>query len=60
MTAERGKLRAALGAGEAALRTRLAAVFAVPEDITPDQPRSKHSARRAPATRRGCASPRLP
>src|SRR6266576_5154856 len=37
MTAERGKLRAALGAGEVALRTRLAAVFAVPEDITPDQ-----------------------
>src|SRR5437764_6542855 len=32
MTAERGKLRAALGAGEVALRTRLAAVFAVPED----------------------------
>ena len=37
MTAERGKLRAALGDGEARLRTRLAAVFAVPEDITPDQ-----------------------
>ena len=37
MTAERGKLRAALGAGEVALRTRLATVFAVPEDITPDQ-----------------------
>ena len=36
MTAERGKLRAALGAGEVALRTRLATVFAVPEDITPD------------------------
>src|SRR6266576_3450807 len=28
MTAERGKLRAALGAGEVALRTRLATVFA--------------------------------
>jgi ATP-dependent helicase/nuclease subunit A len=36
MTAERGKLRAALAEGETALRRRLAATFAVPEDVTPD------------------------
>src|ERR1051326_6701475 len=36
MTAERGKLRAALAEGETALRRRLAATFAVPENVTPD------------------------
>src|SRR5437763_14458440 len=36
LAGERGKLRAALAGGEAALRRKLATVFAVPADVTPD------------------------
>jgi len=37
LAAERGKLRIAMGEGEAKLRSRLATAFAVPENITPDE-----------------------
>jgi ATP-dependent helicase/nuclease subunit A len=36
LAGDRSKLRAALADGEAALRARLAAAFAVPADVTPD------------------------